>query len=236
MAALRAYPPNPVAPWAEVVPDAPYPMTVDELHALPDDGWTYELVNGVLVRMPLSSFGASSVGMRLAIRLGAYVEDNDLGLVTGEQGCYRLDPAHPLETEVAPDVAFVQADRLPSPTSPDYYKRAPQLAPDLAVEVASENQYAPGMGAKAKTYLTFDTRLVWVIWPRYRRVDVWRTGDEAPTPLGIDEAPTPLGIDDALDGEDVVPGFTYSIARLFPLTAYDGRRLRLGPTRSIALF
>jgi len=30
------------------------------------------------------------------------------------------------------------------------------------------------------------------------------------------ETPTPLGIDDALDGEDVVPGFTYPIARLFP--------------------
>ena len=46
--------PSAVAPWAEVVPGAP-PMTVDELEALPDDGWTYELVAGTLVRMPLSS-------------------------------------------------------------------------------------------------------------------------------------------------------------------------------------
>ncbi len=207
MAALRATPPHPLAPWAEVVPDAPYPITVDELHALPDDGWTYELVNGILVRMPLSSFGASSVSYRLGGRLSVYVEDNGLGVVTGEQGGYRLDPAHPLDTELAPDVAFVRADRLPSPTSPDYYKRAPQLAPDLAVEVASENQYAPGMGAKAQLYLRFGTRLVWVIWPRYKRVDVWRPGDDTPTPLGVE---------DTLDGEDVVPGFTYPIARLFP--------------------
>jgi len=70
----------------------------------------------------------------LLARLSVYVEDNSLGVVTGEQGGYRLDPAHPLETELAPDIAFVQTDRLPSPTSPDYYKRAPQLAPDLAVE------------------------------------------------------------------------------------------------------
>jgi len=147
MAAQRAHPPDPIAPWAEIVPAMP-PMTTDELHAIPDDGWAYELVEGVLVRMPLSSFGASNVGSRLLIRLGAYVEDNGLGAVTGEQGGYRLDPAHPLTTELAPDVAFVRADRLPSPTSPDYYKKAPQLSPDLAVEVASENQYAPGMGAK----------------------------------------------------------------------------------------
>jgi Uma2 family endonuclease len=201
----RARPANQIAPWAEIVPNMP-PMTTDDLHAIPDDGWAYELVRGVLVRMPLSSFGASNVGSRLLIRLGAYVEDNGLGAVTGEQGGYRFDPAHPRDTEVAPDVAFVRADRLPSPTSRDYYKKAPQLAPDLAVEVASENQFAPGMGAKAKTYLRFGTRLVWVVWPRYKRVDVWRPGDDMPTPLGVD---------DTLDGEDVVPGFTYPIARLF---------------------
>ncbi len=206
MAALRAHPPSPVAPWAEVVPNMP-PMTVDELHAIPDDGWAYELLNGVLVRMPLSSGGASNVGMRLAARLGVYVEDNDLGIMTGEQGGYRLDPAHPLDTEVAPDVSFVRTGRAPAPTSPEFYGRAWLLAPDLAVEVASENQYAPGMGAKAQLYLRFGTHLVWVIWPRYKRVDVWRPGDDTPTPLGVE---------DTLDGEDVVPGFTYPIARLFP--------------------
>jgi Uma2 family endonuclease len=205
MNAQRALASNLVVPWAEIVPNMP-PMTVDELHAIPDDGWAYELIQGVLIRMPLSSFGASSIGYRLGSRLSVYVEDNGLGMVTGEQGGYRLDPASPLETELAPDVAFVRVDRLPSPTSPDYYKRAPQRAPDLAVEVASENQFAPGLSAKAKTYLAFGTRPVWVIWPRYRRVDVWRLGDEAPTSLGVD---------DVLDGEDVVPGFTYPVAHLF---------------------
>jgi Uma2 family endonuclease len=197
--------PPPFAPWAEVVPGVP-PMTVDELHAIPEDGWAYELLNGVLVRMPLSSFGASNVGMRLAARLSVYVEEHGLGAVTGEQGGYRLDPAHPLETEVAPDVAFVRTERLPPATAPDYYSRAPQLAPDLAVEVVSENQFAPGMAAKAALHLSFGTRLVWVILPRYKRVDVWHPGDEQPTPFGLE---------DSLDGEDVVPGFAYPIARLF---------------------
>jgi len=182
------------------------PMTTDELHAIPDDGWVYELVEGVLVRMPLSSGGVSNVGMRLAIRLGVYVEDNDLGLITGEQGGYRLDPAHPRETEVAPDVAFVRADRVPSTTAPEYFGQAWQLAPDLAVEVVSGNHYAPGMAAKAQLYLSFGTRLVWVVWPRYTRVDVWHPGDQTPTSLGVG---------DTLDGEDVVPGFSYPVARLF---------------------
>ncbi len=204
MTAQRAFPPNPIAPWAEIVPNMP-PMTVDDLHAMPDDGWAYELVQGVLVRMPLSSGGASTIGYRLGIRLGVYVEDNGLGVITGEQGGYRLDPAQPRDTEMAPDVGFVRTERAPAPTSPEYFK-AWQLAPDLAVEVASENQYGPGMAKKAQTYLSFGTRLVWVIWPRYKRVDVWRPGDETPTPLGVE---------DELRGEDVVPGFAYPVARLF---------------------
>jgi len=87
--------------------------------------------------------------------------------VTGEQGSYRLGPAHPHDTEVAPDIALVRVGRAPSPTSPEYYGQAWQLAPDLAVEVASENQWGPGMAAKTQLYLLFGTRLVWVIWPVY---------------------------------------------------------------------
>ncbi len=204
MSITSTRPPASVAPWAEVVPHMP-PMTVDELHAIPDDGWAYELVRGVLVRMPLSGFGASSIGLLLGAELTVYVKKQGLGRVTGEQGGYRLDPAHPRDTELGPDYAFVRADRLPPRTSPEYMK-ALQLAPDLAIEVVSENQYAPGMAAKAKTYLSFGTRLVWVVWPRYERVDVWRPSDETPTALGVD---------DTLDGEDVVPGFTYPIADLF---------------------
>ena len=204
MTAQRAYSSYPLAPWAEIVPNMP-PMTVDDLHAIPDDGWAYELIEGVLVRMLMSGFDASNVGLLVGSRLSVYVEDNDLGAVTGEQGGYRLDPAHPRDTELGPDYAFVRADRLPPRSSPEYSK-ALHLAPDLAIEVASENQFAPGLAAKARTYLAFGTRLVWVIWPRYRRVDVCHPGDDTPTALGVE---------DALDGEDVVPGFSYPVGRLF---------------------
>jgi len=205
MTIARESPPYPLAPWAEIVPHTP-PMTVDDLPSLPDDdGWTYELVEGVLIRMPMSGYEASNIGYRLGGRLSVYVEDHGLGGVTGEQGGYRLDPAHPRTTELAPDVAFVRADRLPPRTSPEYSK-ALRLAPDLAVEVASEYQYQPGMDEKARRYLHFGTRLVWVIWPRYRKVDVWRSGDTTPSTLTMG---------DTLDGEDVVPGFSYPVVALF---------------------
>jgi len=37
MTTPRAFIPDLVAPWAETVPNMP-PMTIDELHAIPDDG------------------------------------------------------------------------------------------------------------------------------------------------------------------------------------------------------
>ena len=80
------------------------------------------------------------------------------------------------------------------------------MAPDLVVEVASPDQSRPELADKVRRYLSAGVRLVWVVWPRYRRVDVWRIG--AP-------APSTLAAGDDLDGGDVVPGFAYPVARLF---------------------
>ena len=63
------------------------------------------------------------------------------------------------------------------------------------------------MGAKARRYLKAGTRLVWIVWPRRRQVDVWRPGDQTPSQT--------LGLADSLDGLDVVPDFTYPLAKLF---------------------
>ena len=208
MSEARAYPPDQLAPWAELVPDAST-MTVDELLALPDDGWRYELVEGRLVRMPPSGFRASRIAMRLGGRLMVFVETCQLGAVTAPDGAYDLSAPGQAPTKgtgLAPDVAFIRADRLPPHVAFDEDKAVP-FAPDLAVEVASPNQYRPGMATKAKRYLAAGTRMVWIVWPKRRQVDVWRAGDVRPS--------TTLGITDTLDGLDVVPGFTYPVADLF---------------------
>lgn len=200
MTTAGAIPPDPVAPWAEIVPNTP-PMTETDLLSLPSDGWQYELVKGILVRLPPSGKRATRLARRLSARLGDYVDEHGLGEVTGEQGGYRLAPG----TDLAPDVGFIRADRLPPLDSPEYDTLA-DGAPDLAVEVASPNQWQPGMVTKAAAYLNAGTRLVWIIWPRWQRVDVWHAGDKQPRVLTVE---------DTLDGEDVVPGFTYLVADLF---------------------
>jgi Uma2 family endonuclease len=63
------------------------------------------------------------------------------------------------------------------------------------------------MAAKAQLYLDSGVRLVWVIWPRARRVEVWSANRDAS--LLLDE-------DDTLEGGEVLPGFSVSVPELFP--------------------
>jgi len=101
-----------------------------------------------------------------------------------------------------PDIGFIRAEQVAQID----LDQVLTIAPDLAIEIASENQYRPAMGAKARRYLAVGVRLVWIVYPRWRQVDVWSPGQAEPTTLEVDGT---------LDGFDVVPGFTYAIAKLF---------------------
>lgn len=189
------------APWAEEVL-----MTAEDLMALPDDAWRYELVHGRLVRMPPTGFEHGDLGLRLGAALLKFVEERELGRVVGaETGFLVSRPGEP-DTVLAPDIAYVAASRVPARDSTDW-RGFPRLAPDLVVEIASPSQYGPEMAVKAKLWLEAGARLVWVIWPSARQVDVWQS-DPAFGMRMIEGA-------EVLDGGPVLPGFSYPLARLW---------------------
>jgi Uma2 family endonuclease len=103
---------------------------------------------------------------------------------------------------LAPDVAFVRADRLPAEEEADRFAR---LAPDLAVEIISPSDTGPEVDEKVGLYLGAGVPLVWVVDPRRKTVRVWK-GD------GTDRL---LSEDDELDGGEVLPGFRILVSRLF---------------------
>ncbi len=201
MAEARAFPSATLAPWAEVVPQKGR-VTVDDLLTLPDDGWRYEVVEGVLVRMAGSGEEATTVGGNVYFALRAFVQPRRLGVVTPADGVYKFRGA---ETGLLPDVGFYIAAR--HALIADRTKPIP-FAPDLAVEVASPSQSADDMAAKARQYFSRGTRLVWVVWPGRQEIDVWRHGN-------VDRPATILNANDTLDGGDVVPTFTYPVAAVF---------------------
>jgi Uma2 family endonuclease len=162
------------------------------------DGRVYELVDGTLVAKPVA-FDESILAVRLGGILERFATENDLGLVSGEQGLMRLMPG----LARAPDVGFVSWAQIPDRGT----RRAPvpDLYPDLAVEFLSPSNTRREMARKRKEYFLAGTRLVWQVNPRTRVVDVYTAPDESTT---IPESGT-------LDGGDVLPGFTLPVRSIF---------------------
>lgn len=172
--------------------------SVEEFAALPADGRFYELVEGRIVAMtPADSFH-SAVAMRIGRLLDSFIDDSGIGMVTGEQGGYRLaaDP----DTVRAPDVAFIRAERL-SRRIGAYIDGAP----DLVVEVMSPTDSAVELSEKIDAYFAAGTRLLWVVYPRQRRIVVY----DAPLQSHI------LTEADTLDGGEVLPGFSTPVSKIF---------------------
>jgi Uma2 family endonuclease len=200
----RALGSDTLAPWAEVVPGAG-PMSVDDLLRLPDhDGWRYEVVEGVLVRVAGSRPKAVRVTMRLLRALDAHVEERGLGQVTPPDAVYDFERTGQANTGLLPDIGFFYAIRESTVSDDKPYP----FAPDLAVEIASPVQRHEAMNTKARRYLAGGTALVWVVWPDTKTVDVWY-------PAGKRLPVRTLTVGDTLDGEDVVSGFTFPLADLF---------------------
>ncbi len=107
-------------------------MTADELFLLPDDGYRYALVGGELQRMSPAGFDHGAVIMNMAAPLTRHVKAERLGVVCGAETGFVL--ARRPDTVLAPDVAFVRRERIPSAGRPRTFWEGP---PDLAVEVRS---------------------------------------------------------------------------------------------------
>lgn len=178
---------------------APKPLTAEHLYSITDDFYRFELVAGRLRVMEPPGFEHGDLAVTLAAGLSRHVRARGLGKVVTETGfVLRRDP----DTVHGPDVAFVRAERLPAPEAVRNYFEG---APDLAAEVLSPND-RPGEAAdKVRRYLAAGTGLVWVVDPKAQSVTA-----HAPNAI-----PRSLGIGDALDGGDVVPGFTLPLAELF---------------------
>jgi Uma2 family endonuclease len=177
-------------------------VAVDLLLVLPDDGYIYEVVEGILVRMAGSGNRASRLALDLGAQLNVFVKARRLGVTTGADGVYKFSGA---ETGLIPDVGFYGAARLSLIVDRD--KPIP-FAPDLAVEVASPEQTRTDMAAKARVYLRAGTRLVWVVWPQSGHVDIWHH-DVPAAPVAA------ITMGGVLDGEGVIPGFSYALDDLF---------------------
>ena len=173
--------------------------TAEELFNMPDDGYRYELVRGKLRKMAPTGGEHGWIESDINGSLIPFVKANNLGRTFGGNTGFLLEqgPDHVR----APDVAFVRRERVEAIGRQIRYW--PE-APDLAIEVISPDDRYTEVNEKVADWLAAGTRMVVVVNPRNRTVNV-HTPDSAIT----------LEMGDTLDGGDVVPGWQMPLADVF---------------------
>ena len=175
-------------------------LTADDLLRLSSEGVRGELIRGTLSETMPTGREHGQIAANLTILLGTFVKPKKLGvLTTSDSGVWlERDP----DTVREPDVAFFSAEKV----SPDERVTGyAEVAPDLVVEIVSPTDRLVAVNDKALMWLRYGVRLVWVVRPEERLVDVHRDGHPAVT---LDESA-------ALDGMDVLPGFSCPVREVF---------------------
>jgi Uma2 family endonuclease len=187
-------------------PPAPAPPGVE---TPPGVSKLYEVIDGVVVEPPPMGASQTWVASCLFLRLAVFAERERLGRVNSEM-LYLIDRER--DRQRRPDVSFVSFERWPADrVVPD--TAAWDVVPDLAVEVVSPSNSYYAVMDKLDHYFAAGVRLVWVIYPPGRRVDVYRSLSDV----------SHLQAADMLDGGAVLPGFAVPVAALFEDTAGQAR-------------
>lgn len=174
--------------------------TDEEFMALPQDGHRYETVKGELIDMGNSGALHGYVCSLLLTALVGYIFPKKLGIVLDSSTAFKMRSGN----KRSPDISFFAKERLQGMSElPTGFLDG---APDLAVEVLSPGNTIEEIHDKLVEYFENGTRLIWVIHPSEHFVLVYRSAQE-PDRL--------LKSVDSLDGEDVIPEFTFPVADLF---------------------
>jgi Uma2 family endonuclease len=181
-------------------------FTPDDLLRMPGDD-RFELVDGQLVSTEMSGL-AAIVTSRICGRLGIVVESRQLGVVMTSEATYQCF-AEERDRIRRPDSSFIHRSRM----RPEYLEGHIPIPPDLAVEVVSPNDSFYEVRQKVGEYIQAGVRLIWIVNPAKREIDVYRASG---TTLLVTNG-------DSLDGEDVVPGFRYPLAEIFQPPPMDAK-------------
>ena len=173
--------------------------TVEDLERLDAQGLRYELIRGDLQEMSPAGGRHGSATSRFAAYAGIFVDENGLGECFAAETGFLIG-RNP-DTVLAPDWAFVAEARLPDLTLEGYVS----CVPDAVLETRSPNDTKREVAEKVARWLEAGVGIVLELNPNARALTVYRPG----------EKPRTLGIEDTFSGEDVLPGLTLPVRRLF---------------------
>ena len=135
-------------------------VSAEEYLALPDDGYRYELVEGVVVMSPSPTLRQQAVVAEILAQIMMYLREHPVGHVFPESDVHLGTGLRGGDLVYRPDLVFVRAERLPR--TPDETLRGP---PDLVVEVVSPGSRRYDAETKRQDYERLGVREYWLVDP-----------------------------------------------------------------------
>jgi Uma2 family endonuclease len=173
-------------------------LTLEQFLAREETEPASEYACGEVVQKPMPSQAHAYLQLFLGALLRQFLRTTKLGRAGTEWRCI-FGPSG-RERAFVPDLVYVSYERLARGDARSNHDLL--TAPDLAVEIVSPGQSAAWFADKIQFYLLHGVRLVWVIDPDAETIRVFAPGRDTVT----------LGAGDTLDGGDVLPGFSVSVA------------------------
>jgi Uma2 family endonuclease len=136
----------------------------------------------------------------ITVDLGVWNRQSQLGYIFDSSTGFKL----PNGATRSPDAAWVKRSRWEA-LAPELREKFPPIAPDFVIELRSTTDTLPELQAKMREYQANGVRLGWLINPQDQQVEIYRPG----------QTPEVLQVPQTLSGEDVLPDFVLSMARIF---------------------
>lgn len=134
------------------------------------DDKRYELMHGELIMTPSPVPKHQRVSRKIEFILEKFVSDNNLGEVFDAPCDVYLDN----ENVVQPDMLFISKERLNI-----IGEKNIEGAPDLVIEIISENSVYRDMVQKKKLYARFRVKEYWIVIPDEKEIEVYILKDNA---------------------------------------------------------
>jgi Uma2 family endonuclease len=144
--------------------------TYDDYLNLPEDGYRYEIINGVLYMANAPSYDHQFTVSKLDRLIGGYVDQQQLGVVlVAPFEIHLSDIAKPVQ----PDVCFITTEHQPKAGDKFF-----EGVPDLIIEVISPSSVRTDRVIKFSAYELAGVREYWIVDPRLRVVEVYTLSNQ----------------------------------------------------------
>jgi len=176
-------------------------LSLEQFLAMEETKPASEYACGEVTQKPMPTNAHGALQLYIAMLIYQFLARTKLGRVRPEWRCI-FGPVRRKRTYI-PDVVYVSFERMPPGDARE--QAYVETAPDLVVEVLSPGESAERFARKLRFYLLHGVRLVWVVDPDAETITVY-------TPGTADERILRPG--DTLDGGEILPGFSASVAEI----------------------